>query len=99
MVIINKKMIKKLSNLTKLSFSEKEIDLFILKFKEIIKMFNSLNEVDTHNISFLDTFIKINNNFREDVYKIDNNKKNIFNNIIEFENNYLKIPIIINKKI
>ncbi len=91
---ISEEQVKHVAKLSKLSFSEKELHNFTEQLGEIIDMVELLEEVDTTGVSFMSNVTENLNVMREDVSEPGTDRDELFKNIPEAENGYIKVPAI-----
>jgi len=63
---VDKDLIKKVGEVSRLSLSNKEVDKFVFDFKEILGMFSKLDEVNVNKVEPSFQPIKVKDKLRED---------------------------------
>lgn len=92
---ISEAEVRHVANLSKLSFSDDETSQFAESLTKIVEMIELLNEVDTTGVPVTTTMAATINVMREDVAEKGENRKLLFQNVPEQENNYIKVPAIL----
>ena len=94
---IDIKTIEKLASLSKLNFSEEELDLISKDMSKMVDFINQLDEIDTEGVEPL---IHVNegfNNWREDeIRKMLDQKEALSNSPIK-DSTYFKLPKVLDK--
>ena len=90
-------MLKKsnVANLSKLSFSEEETTEFATTLSKIVDMVELLNEVDTEGVPVTTTMADRKTVMREDVAVAGDDRDELFKNVPQSENYYIKVPAIL----
>ena len=78
--MITDKEIQRLSKLVKLSFNDQETAVLSTQLTNIIKMLDSLKEVDTTNIEPLTSALDLTQRFRHDTITVEDISDNLFLN-------------------
>ena len=94
---INKDTIRKLANLSKLTFSEKEMYLITQDLSKMVDFINQLDEIDTEGVEPL---IHVNegfNNWREDEIREMLDQKEALSNSPIKDSTYFKLPKVLDK--
>jgi aspartyl-tRNA(Asn)/glutamyl-tRNA(Gln) amidotransferase subunit C len=89
---IDQKLVKEIANLARLDLTTQEIEVFISQFKDILKYFSILDEVDTDQVppAYLSSANKI--VMREDVIE-ESVPTNVFlTNVPQSKDSYVVIP-------
>lgn len=94
---ISKEEVTHVANLSKLSFSPEETEEFATTLSKIVDMVELLNEVDTEGVPFTSNVANNLNYMREDEAKAGWNREELFKNVPEKENGYIKVPAIIDE--
>lgn len=92
---ISEAEVRHVANLSKLSFSAEETSQFADSLTKIVDMIELLNEVDTTGVSVTTTMADTINVMREDVAVKGEDRDLLFQNVPEHENNYIKVPAIL----
>ena len=96
-MVINDELLEKLANLSRLEFSSEEKMILKDELEKMIGFFDKLNELDTENVEPL-LFMNSNADFtRQDVVKNELPEKDVFENAAVHENQFFKVPKVINK--
>ena len=94
---IDIKTIEKLASLSKLSFTEEELDLISKDMSKMVDFINQLDEIDTEGVEPL---IHVNegfNNWREDEIKEMLDQKEALSNSPIKDSTYFKLPKVLDK--
>ena len=91
---ISKEEVKRVANLSKLSFKEEELDMFTEQMSQIIEMMERLEEVDTEGVAFTSNVTKEINVMREDVVVQNNTRDELMSNVPETQDGFIKVPAI-----
>ena len=98
MVIINKKILEHLAELSRIELTSEESKKYLKDLKKIIDYFEELKEVNTERVTPLTGGTELKNIFREDVVDFGQRSENINSEgrIIDafpkVERGYLKVP-------
>lgn len=92
---ISEAEVRHVANLSKLSFSDDETSQFAESLTKIVDMIELLNEVDTTGVPVTTTMADTVNVMREDVAVAGTDRSLLFQNVPEQENNYIKVPAIL----
>tara|TARA_B100000965_G_scaffold403551_1_gene431905 strand:- start:1943 stop:2233 length:291 start_codon:yes stop_codon:yes gene_type:complete len=96
-VKIDIKTIEKLASLSKLNFSEEELDLISKDMSKMVDFINQLDEIDTEGVEPL---IHVNegfNNWREDEIREMLDQKEALSNSPIKDSTYFKLPKVLDK--
>ena len=96
-MIVDKKIIDKLANLSKLRFSESEMDLITKDMTKMIDFINQLEEVNTDGIKPLIHMNEEFNNLRDDEVKGMLNQSDALSNSPVKDSTYFKLPKVLDK--
>ncbi len=94
---IDIKTIEKLASLSKLSFTEEELDLISKDMSKMVDFINQLDEIDTEGVEPL---IHVNegfNNWREDEIREMLDQKEALSNSPIKDSTYFKLPKVLDK--
>lgn len=91
---ITKEDVKHVANLSKLAFDETETAEFAGTLTKIVDMFLKLEEVDTTDVPFTSNVADNVNTWREDVAVSGWNRDELFKNVPETEDGFIKVPTI-----
>lgn len=78
---MNKDKLKKLQKLSKLDFSESELELFSYKLSSIMGMIDQLHEVDCQGVEPLRSVCDMSQRMREDEVEITDISDDLFKNV------------------
>lgn len=94
---ITKDEIKHVATLSRLEFSEDEIDQFTQQMDDIINMANTLSEVDTEGVAETNQVVDRDTVFRADKVEHWQTRKQLLENVPETSDGFIKVPVIIDK--
>lgn len=94
---ITEKNIQNLANLAKLSFSKKEAKSMFSDFRKILNFIEELDKVNTENIDPLTHIHQNTNIYRKDIVIKSEFKSSMLKQAANHNNDYIKVPKIINK--
>ena len=92
---ISEEEVRHVADLSKLSFAEEETAEFATTLSKIVDMVELLNEVDTEGIPVTTTMADRKTVMREDVAVAGDNRDELFKNVPQSENYYIKVPAIL----
>lgn len=92
---ISEEEVRHVADLSKLSFSEEETAEFATTLSKIVDMIELLNEVDTEGVSVTTTMADRKTVMREDVAVAGDDRDELFKNVPQSENYYIKVPAIL----
>ncbi len=92
---IDKELIKRVANNSRLNLTDKEIEEFIPQFKDILNVFSKISEVDTNNVKISIHPIEIKNNTREDIPEKSISQEDALKNTKHKKDGYFKGPAAI----
>lgn len=92
---ISEKEVRHVANLSKLAFSDQKTTEFATTLSKIVDMVELLKEVDTTGIPVTTTMADRKTVMREDVAVAGNNRDELFKNVPQSENYYIKVPAIL----
>ena len=92
---IDKKLVKKIANLSKINIEEKNVDKFAKELSNIISWVEKLNEVDTKNISPTTNPSDIKIPFRKDEINDGKIEEKILKNAPEKKAGYFVVPKVV----
>ena len=87
--------VRHVADLSKLSFAEEETAEFATTLSKIVDMVELLNEVDTEGIPVTTTMADRKTVMREDVAVAGDDRDELFKNVPQSENYYIKVPAIL----
>jgi len=93
--IIKKEDIVHISELSRLSFSEEELDRFTGELNNILDYIHKLDTLDTTNIQPTSHVLDISNVFREDIVHEHLSREDALKNAAEHEHNHFKVPRVV----
>ena len=92
---ISEEEVRHVAELSKLSFSEAETSEFATTLSKIVDMVEILNEVDTDGVPVTTTMADRKTVMREDVAVAGDDRDELFKNVPQSENYYIKVPAIL----
>ncbi|MCP1640240.1 Asp-tRNA(Asn)/Glu-tRNA(Gln) amidotransferase subunit GatC [Streptococcus gallinaceus] len=92
---ISEEEVRHVANLSKLAFSDQETTEFATTLSKIVDMVELLNEVDTTGVPVTSTMADRKTVVRADVAEAGTNREELFKNVPEKENNFIKVPAIL----
>lgn len=92
---ISEEEVRHVATLSKLAFSEEETSQFATTLTKIVDMVELLNEVDTEGVAITTTMADRKNVMRPDLAQAGTNSEDLFKNVPEKENNFIKVPAIL----
>lgn len=92
---ISEEEVRHVAELSKLSFSEAETSEFATTLSKIVDMVELLNEVDTDGVPATTTMADRKTVMREDVAVAGDDRDELFKNVPQSENYYIKVPAIL----
>ena len=92
---ISEEEVRHVANLSKLSFSEVETTEFATTLSKIVDMVELLTEVDTEGVPVTTTMADRKTVMREDVAVAGDDRDELFKNVPQSENYYIKVPAIL----
>lgn len=92
---ISEEEVRHVADLSKLSFSEEETAEFATTLSKIVDMVELLNEVDTEGVPVTTTMADCKTVMREDVAVAGDDRDELFKNVPQSENYYIKVPAIL----
>lgn len=95
--MISKEDIKHVATLAKLEFTDEELEKFTAQMDDIIDMADQLGEVDVQNVAPTTQVVAEKNVFREDVIVKGESRDDLFKNVPESQDGFIKVPTIIDK--
>tara|TARA_A100001388_G_scaffold201229_1_gene152346 strand:+ start:422 stop:715 length:294 start_codon:yes stop_codon:yes gene_type:complete len=94
---ITKEEVKKVANLARLELDEKEINNHADQLEKILEYIEQLEKIDTDDVPCTTRAIEVNNVFRKDENKISDCTKELLELGPAREDQYFKVPKIINE--
>jgi aspartyl-tRNA(Asn)/glutamyl-tRNA(Gln) amidotransferase subunit C len=92
---ISEEEVRHVANLSKLSFSDEETTEFATTLSKIVDMVELLNEVDTEGVPVTTTMADRKTVMREDVAVAGDDRDELFKNVPQSKNYYIKVPAIL----
>ncbi len=92
---ISEEEVRHVAQLSKLSFSDEETAEFATTLSKIVDMVELLNEVDTRGVAITTTMAERKSVMREDVAVAGDKREELFKNVPDAENYYIKVPAIL----
>jgi len=94
---VSKEDVKKIAELARLEFNEKEIENYTSEMNQILEYVDKLNELDTENVKPLSHPIENSNVFREDVLKESTPREEGLKNAPDASTEHFKVPKVISQ--
>ena len=91
---ISEEEVRHVAKLSKLSFTDQETSEFAQSLTKIVDMVELLNEVDTEGIPVTTTMADRKNVMREDVAAAGQPREELFKNVPEEKDYFIKVPAI-----
>jgi aspartyl-tRNA(Asn)/glutamyl-tRNA(Gln) amidotransferase subunit C len=95
---ITKKDVEKIAELSRLKFSDEELQSFTPQMNEILTYMDKLNELDTEKVEPLSHPVQQTNVFREDKLKTSIPTEAALKNAPSKDEHYFKVPKVIGDK-
>ena len=95
---ISKQKVQKIAKLSKLTLSDKEINLYSKQMSQIIDYVSQLDKVDTSKVEPLSSVIDNNNVIREDNVEPSLDKSTTLKNAPKSDEEFIYVPKIIRSK-
>ncbi|HGC9925531.1 TPA: Asp-tRNA(Asn)/Glu-tRNA(Gln) amidotransferase subunit GatC [Streptococcus agalactiae] len=92
---ISEEEVRHVANLSKLRFSDQETKEFASSLSKIVDMIELLNEVDTEGVPVTTTMADRKTVMREDIAQPGNNRDDLFKNVPQYQDYYIKVPAIL----
>lgn len=92
---ISEEEVRHVATLSKLSFTDQETSEFATTLTKIVEMVDMLNEVDTEGVAITTTMADRKNVMRQDIAQAGTDRDLLFKNVPEKENNFIKVPAIL----
>ena len=92
---ITQEEVTHVAHLSKLAFSPEETAEFATTLSKIVDMVELLNEVDTEGVAVTTTMADRKTVMREDVAVAGDDRDELFKNVPQSENYYIKVPAIL----
>ncbi|MBF0779202.1 Asp-tRNA(Asn)/Glu-tRNA(Gln) amidotransferase subunit GatC [Streptococcus cuniculi] len=92
---ITQEEVRHVAKLSKLAFSEEETAAFATTLSKIVDMVELLNEVDTTGVPVTTTMAEHKNVMREDVAQKGEDREELFQNVPESHQYFIKVPAIL----
>lgn len=92
---ITKEQLKHIANLSNLSFSDEELDKYLVDMTGIVDFVNQLNEINTDDVEITTSILGEYNIFREDEVKESFDRELLLKNAPDSQDGMFKIPKVI----
>ena len=92
---ISEEEVRHVAELSKLHFSDQETTEFATTLSKIVDMVELLAEVDTTGVAITTTMADRKTVIRQDMAQQGDDRKQLFKNVPEQENYYIKVPAIL----
>ena len=93
--MLTKEAVERVAHLSRLEFTEDELDKQFEQLGSIIEMMDSLSEIDTTDVTPLNHVMDINNVFREDLVHESMGAEKVLANAPEENENMFQVPKIV----
>lgn len=93
--MLTKEAVERVAHLSRLEFTEEELEKQYEQLGSIIEMMDSLSEIDTTNVTPLNHVMDIHNVFREDVVHESMGAEKVLANAPEENENMFQVPKIV----
>lgn len=94
---MTKDVVKKVAELSRLSFSEEELEKFTEEFSNIVSFIEMINELDTSNVEPSPYPINIINEPREDIVVESGKTEDMLKNAPKRKGGFIVVPKVIEK--
>lgn len=94
---MTKDVVKKVAELSRLSFSEEELEKFTEEFSNIVSFIEMINELDTSNVEPSPYPINIINEPREDIVVESGKTEDMLKNAPKRKDGFIVVPKVIEK--
>ncbi|WP_290032957.1 Asp-tRNA(Asn)/Glu-tRNA(Gln) amidotransferase subunit GatC [Ligilactobacillus cholophilus] len=94
---ITKEEVRKIAELSKLEFTDEELEMFTSQIEEIMNMSHQLSKIDTTNVKPTINVTDAVNIMREDVAKNPTPREELMKNVPEHEDGFIKVPAILDE--
>ncbi|MCI0129872.1 Asp-tRNA(Asn)/Glu-tRNA(Gln) amidotransferase subunit GatC [Vagococcus sp. CY53-2] len=91
---ISKEEVLHVAKLSKLRFSDSELDEMTKHLGKVTDMMANLSQVDTTDVPFTSSVTEETNVFREDIAVKGESRDELFSNVPETQDGYIKVPAI-----
>lgn len=92
---ISEEEVRHVAKLSKLAFSDQETTEFASTLSKIVDMVELLGEVDTTGVPITTTMADRKTVMRPDVAEVGTDREQLFKNVPQSENYYIKVPAIL----
>ena len=97
--IIDKETVRRVAHLSRLAFSDKELELYSKQLESILLYISKLNEIDTKDVQPTSHALPtLKNVFRKDILKPSLGTDDVLRNAPSKEGDFFKVPQIIEGK-
>ena len=94
---ITKDDVKKIASLSKLEFTDQELEKFTKQLEDIMNMSHQLSKINTDGVKPMINVTDAFNNMREDVAEKGVDRNELMKNVPEHEDGFIKVPAIIDE--
>ncbi|HCM90102.1 MULTISPECIES: Asp-tRNA(Asn)/Glu-tRNA(Gln) amidotransferase subunit GatC [Vagococcus] len=91
---ISKEEVKRVANLSKLQFSENELEVFTTQMGQIIEMVEQLEGVNTEGVAFTSNVASEISVLRDDIVIPGESREELLKNVPETKDGFIKVPAI-----
>jgi len=92
---LDKQTVKYISDLARVELNESEIEYFLPQLEKILDYIEKINQADLEKIKPIVSFSDNRDIYREDEVKVFENQQGILNNFPQKEDNFIKVPKVI----
>lgn len=93
--MLTRDAVERVAHLSRLEFTEEELDAQFTQLGHIIEMMDSLSEIDTEGVTPLNHVMDIHNVFREDIVHESMGAEKVLANAPEENENMFQVPKIV----
>ncbi len=91
---LNADTVKHMAKLSKLRFSDEEINKLALEFESVLDHFAQIDNVDLSDID-VNEFDEVNTEFRKDEMEVFEDKKKLFKNVKSMRDTSIEVPKVV----
>ena len=95
---ITEQEVKKIAGLSRLSFSESELEKSTEDMNNILNYMNTLNEIDTEDVQELNNVHDMPTSLRADTANSSLSKEDVLKNSPSSNGDYIKVPLTVKKE-
>ncbi|HIX02035.1 MAG TPA: Asp-tRNA(Asn)/Glu-tRNA(Gln) amidotransferase subunit GatC [Candidatus Ligilactobacillus excrementigallinarum] len=94
---ITKEEVRKIASLSKLEFTEAELEKFTSQIEDIMNMSHQLSKIDTEGVKPTINVTDAVNVMREDVAEEPTPREELMKNVPDHEDGFIKVPAILDE--